>query len=387
MRELEELGAEVWVISADVSNFEEMQDVIAQVQEHFGQLNGIIHAAGFLGDSAIWRKTPERVESVLAPKVKGTLVLDALLKGVELDFFALCSSIAATQPLFGQVAHAGANNFLDAFAHYKTSADGTFVVSINWPVWQESGMEVEGMKQLALAPCQKIAQAQSNPVLHPLLDQCWVEGNEQEIYVSNLSVSKHWVLDEHRLMGKATLPGTAYLELLRAICESHAQSRTIEIQEFYFLTPLVVEEEEEIEVRTLLKKRGDGFEFTIVSHLNSGSESWREHARGKIALIEAQLPEKHAIQEIEASCSGRELILTEQESKLQTSFVEFGSRWNAISKQAKLSSDQGLIFLEMQEAFAVDLNSYKLHPALLDIATGFLTVEYEGAYLPFPTKT
>jgi len=386
VRELEELGAEVWVISADVSNFEEMQDVIAQVQEHFGQLNGIIHAAGFLGDSAIWRKTPEQVESVLAPKVKGTLVLDALLKGVELDFFALCSSIAAIQPLFGQVAHAGANNFLDAFAHYKTSADGTFVVSINWPVWQESGMEVEGTKQLALAPCQKIAQAQSNPVLHPLLDQCWVEGNEQEIYVSNLSVSKHWVLDEHRLMGKATLPGTAYLELLRAACESHAQSRTIEIQEFYFLTPLVVEEEKEIEVRTLLKKRGDGFEFTIVSHLNSGSESWREHARGKIALIEAQLPEKYAIQEIEASCNGRELILTEQESKLQTSFVEFGSRWNAISKQAKLSSDQGLIFLEMQEAFAADLNSYKLHPALLDIATGFLTVEYESAYLPFSYK-
>ncbi|HAG81131.1 MAG TPA: hypothetical protein DCL61_08130, partial [Cyanobacteria bacterium UBA12227] len=386
VQQIEALGAEVLIVSADVSNLEQMRRAIAQVRERFGQLNGVIHAAGILGDSAIARKTALQVESVLAPKVKGALVLDALLNDVELDFLVLCSSGAAIQPLFGQVAYAGANNFLDVFAHYKTSTDGTFAVSINWEGWQESGMGIEGTKRLALALGRTMSQPESKPVLHPLFDRYLVDGNEQEIYISNLSDRKHWVLDEHRLAGKATLPGTAYLELIRAACENHAQNKTIEIRQAYFLTPLVVEDGEEKEVRTILKKRGDRFEFAIVSQLNFESDSWQEHAIGEVAFIEAQPQEKHELQAIKSSCNWQELIITEQDLKLQTSFVEYGSRWNAISKQVKLSNEQGLILLEMPEVFATDLNFYKLHPALLDVATGFLTVQYEGTYLPFCYK-
>ncbi|MHC5731379.1 MAG: hypothetical protein ACYTXY_46295, partial [Nostoc sp.] len=122
-----------------------------------------------------------------------------------------------------------------AFAHYKTNQDGIFTVAINWSAWQEVGMAAYAVKQSAQT--QDIPKPQFQTVNHPLFEQCIVEGREQEIYISKFSVIKHWVLNEHKVMGKATLPGTAYLEMARAAFENHAENRTIEIREVYFLTP------------------------------------------------------------------------------------------------------------------------------------------------------
>ena len=145
--ELEELGAEILVISADVTNSEQMQQEITQAQEQFGQLNGVIHAAGVPGGGVIQRKTPEMAENILAPKVKGTLVLNSILKDNQLDFFVLCSARTGILGGFGQVDYVGANAFLDAFAHHKTHQDGTFTVSIDWSAWQEVGMAAEADQQ------------------------------------------------------------------------------------------------------------------------------------------------------------------------------------------------------------------------------------------------
>ena len=139
---LEEFGAEVQVISADVANLEQMQSAIAQTLEQFGQIHGVIHAAGIAGGGMIQLKTPEIAASVLAPKVKGTLVLDEVLKDINLDFFVLCSSLSSIMGEFGQVDYCAANAFLDGFAHRHASKSGSCTVSINWDAWQEVGMAV-----------------------------------------------------------------------------------------------------------------------------------------------------------------------------------------------------------------------------------------------------
>ena len=79
---------------------------------------------------------------MLAPKVRGTLVLDALVRAgqlPELDFIALFSSIVAVSADYGHSDYAAANTFLDAYA--TSHADGSpYVVAINWWGWQEVGM-------------------------------------------------------------------------------------------------------------------------------------------------------------------------------------------------------------------------------------------------------
>ncbi|MEA5503580.1 amino acid adenylation domain-containing protein [Halotia wernerae UHCC 0503] len=141
LQELEALGAQVIALTADVTNLTEMQQAIAFATKQFGQFNGIIHAAGVLGGGAIQGKTFEEAERILAPKVKGTAILDSLLKNRQLDFFVFCSSLASVIGGFNQVDYVGANAFLDAFAHYKTAE--TFTVAINWDIWQKVGMVVK----------------------------------------------------------------------------------------------------------------------------------------------------------------------------------------------------------------------------------------------------
>ena len=150
LQELEKLGAEVLVVSADVANLSQMQGAIDKVLECFGKINGVIHSVvADSGNGVIQRKTREMAESTFAPKVKGTLVLDSILKDIQLDWFVLCSSIVSIVGDFGLVDYCAANAFLDSFAHYKSNRDSTFTVSINWGAWQEEGQAVEVAKRLA----------------------------------------------------------------------------------------------------------------------------------------------------------------------------------------------------------------------------------------------
>jgi acyl transferase domain-containing protein len=148
IQHLEERGAEVLVCSADAADLAQMQAVIDLAKKRFAGIDGVIHAAGLPDGGMIPLRTRESIETILAPKVKGTLVLDRVLKDETLDFFVMCSSVSAILGLLGQVGYCAANAFQDAFAYYKTHRDGTFTLSINWDFWQEVGMGVETVKQL-----------------------------------------------------------------------------------------------------------------------------------------------------------------------------------------------------------------------------------------------
>jgi acyl transferase domain-containing protein len=151
---LEALGTEVWVAHADVANLDHMREVVTQAEVRFGQINGVIHCAGIPDHAGvIERRSSEETERVLAPKVRGTCVLDHLLQHVALDFFVLCSSLGSVlyKLKCGEVGYCDANDFLDAFAAHKTSRDGTCTVSINWTDWQEVGMAVQARQVRARA--------------------------------------------------------------------------------------------------------------------------------------------------------------------------------------------------------------------------------------------
>ena len=139
---LENLGAEALVVSADVADYKQMQTAIKQATQQFGLIHGIIHTAGIAGGGIIQLKTPELAEKVLAPKLQGTLILDALFKEVQVDFLILCSSLTSVLAGFGQVDYCAANAFLDAFAHRNCSQNSTVTACINWDGWQEVGMAV-----------------------------------------------------------------------------------------------------------------------------------------------------------------------------------------------------------------------------------------------------
>ena len=137
--ELEKLGAEVWVVSADVASVQEMTNLIAQAELRCGQLNGVIHAAGIFGENlfcAIEQIEKTDCEQQFQAKVKGLLVLKQVLKEKKLDFCLLMSSLSSVLGGLGFVAYSAANIFMDAFTYQHNQADPVPWISVNWDIWQ-----------------------------------------------------------------------------------------------------------------------------------------------------------------------------------------------------------------------------------------------------------
>ncbi|HEV2962449.1 MAG TPA: amino acid adenylation domain-containing protein [Candidatus Angelobacter sp.] len=144
LRSLEELNTPVLTARADVCNESEIQAVTTKAMETFGAIHGVIHAAGVFGGGIMQFKTPAEIEAVLAPKVKGTRVLERVFRGIDLDFFAACSSLTTIQGEFAQVGSCSANAFLDAFCLNNNFKSSTRTVAIGWDTWLDAGMPQTG---------------------------------------------------------------------------------------------------------------------------------------------------------------------------------------------------------------------------------------------------
>ena len=148
VEEWEKRGAEVQICDADVSDYTQMKDVILKSEKRFGKINGVIHAAGLIDYAGvIQRRTREMTDELLAAKVKGTLILDSLLKNHDMDFLVLFSSVGNIfyKLKFGQVGYNAGHEFLDVFA-YQEQKQGKFTVTIDWNDWTEVGMAVRSVK-------------------------------------------------------------------------------------------------------------------------------------------------------------------------------------------------------------------------------------------------
>ncbi len=399
VKELEEQGARVSVFSVDVTDYQGMKEVLTRAQEQLGPINGVIHAAGLPGGGVIQLKTKEMADSVLLPKIKGTLVLDTLLRKNPLDFILLCSSINSVVPMLGQVDYFAANAFLDAYAYYKTAKDNVFTVSVNWDSWQEVGMAVEAAKQAGGTTAAPAPHPLTPP--HPLLEEYVPGPAEQRKYTGHLALERNWPLNEHMTTdGKGLLPGTTYLEMARAAWENYAGDGPLEITSASFIIPMMVAKNDEREVYLVLKNQGDHCQFQVESALinESGEKDFHQrHVIGEIKALEQSEPRTHDLEEIKARCNVREFTLdektaaeikkVEENKEKPQGLLVFGSRWKT-TKWTKYGKNEGLTMFELPEEYVDELAQYKLHPALLDTSTGFLFGYASGgkAYIPFAYK-
>ena len=143
---------------------------------------------------------------VLTPKVKGTLVLDDVLKNLSLDFFILFSSVTAFLGEAGQIDYCSANAFVDSFAIYRNLRRKELTLSINWGKWESIGMAVKYASETYI---------KDNLIR---LSENTAESIE-EIYQFDLDPSKDWIIKEHKLLGIPTLVGTSYLNMLYNIAK------------------------------------------------------------------------------------------------------------------------------------------------------------------------
>jgi acyl transferase domain-containing protein/acyl carrier protein len=149
IRELEESGASVHLVSADVADEKQMRDFLDEFHaEGWPPIGGVVHAAGVLQDGLLLQLDAAAMSTVLRPKMVGGWLLHRLLRDAPLDFFVVFSSAGSLIGQPGQGNYAAANAFLDALAHHRR-AQGLPALSINWGAWAKLGFaETEGGRSL-----------------------------------------------------------------------------------------------------------------------------------------------------------------------------------------------------------------------------------------------
>ena len=167
IRSMEQIGAQVMVAQGDVSQREQVAQVLGEATQMMPPLRGIIHAAGTLDDGILAQQTWERFENVMRPKIDGAWNLHELTRDLPLDFFVLFGAGAAVLGSPGQINYSAANAYLGALTHYR-HAHGLPALCIDWGAWSDVGMAANMKPQLVANGLGVIAPAQGQQILERL---------------------------------------------------------------------------------------------------------------------------------------------------------------------------------------------------------------------------
>lgn len=115
LRALEDQGAEVLAVSADVCHLESMSSALTLTRRRLGNVRGVIHAAGLLSEALCGSQTLDEARDAMAPEVLGARVLDELLHREKLDFFVMLGNATRFAPRAGTYARLASAEFSDAF--------------------------------------------------------------------------------------------------------------------------------------------------------------------------------------------------------------------------------------------------------------------------------
>jgi thioesterase domain-containing protein/acyl carrier protein len=344
----------------------------------------VFHAAGVVRDSLIQIKTQSEIEDVFTPKVYGTMVLDELFEKEPLDFLLLYSSTSTIIAPMGQIDYVAANAFLNAYAQNQSTRKNRHTVAVNWGVWSEVGMAAEAATKMGFGPQSSDLNSPAIETKHSLFERRMTvieKEHRTHVLTTHFSPQAHWLLDQHRTAdGQALLPGTAYIELVRAALDECGEGGPFIIRDLFFLRALFVADGTSKNARIKLRTTQEGYQFQMQSEcrFEDGTTGWERHAQARVLLTHLPQTKEIDLEQISSRCgvkiedNNSTTLRSNQEDHLQ-----FGPRWQVL-RQIGYGDNEAFACLSLADEFCGDLEEYRLHPALLDLATGYAMELIEG---------
>ena len=114
-------GCKIIHVTGDVSDLKSISEAMKKIESYAkqGAVRGVFHGAGVLDGKLLMNLEESQLDSVLKPKVIGTMNLHIVTKKYDLDYFVVPSSINSLIGSPGQSSYGAANSFLDTFMEWR----------------------------------------------------------------------------------------------------------------------------------------------------------------------------------------------------------------------------------------------------------------------------
>ena len=308
VEELRGLGATAEYRTCEMADPTAVRDLVAEVQNSYGRIDGCIHGAGVEESRLIQDKDEAAFHRVFDGKALGGLTL---VEGIGPDaWFLSMGSVAGRFGNAGQVDYSAANEAMAQICLSRPKA-----IHVDWTAWGGVGMAVRGGMQnlleargVELLPAlvgaslavDLIAAGVEGEVIvagrlgelvpspsHPLLDSVEHEGDTLVARYTLDQERDPWILD-HAIDKVPVLPGVMGLELMAAAASlARPGLRYVGVEDVVFEKPVKLYRGEPCELEMRARPTPDGrVECVLLSEriTRGGKQLRNQHFRATVLL-------------------------------------------------------------------------------------------------------
>lgn len=237
----------------------------------------------------------------------------------------------------------------------------------------------------------KASRFKGTVALHPLLHRNTSDLEHQSY--SSTFYGDEFFLKDHQIHGQKTLPGVAYLEMVRAAVDKavapYDGAKAMEFNNVVWTYPIVVSQATEVTVILYVDTDQSGLQFEIYS----GQESEMLHCQGQIRLLEKSSSIKLDLDLIKEEVQEGTL----ESNSIYAAYAKLGINYGPSHRGIKtIYQGEGelLAQLELPEGAEQGWDNFVLHPSILDSAVqsaiGFLediSQTLESPQLPYALES
>lgn len=391
------------------SNERELSDKLAVARalvenslDENGELANNPNSAVFYSShSIVSEKKTQREAGEITDKEKKALTQHA--KGAMEAWLADAANTAANAASNSETTQANTVHLSTVASHYVNGAD------VDWSnVYQGEKRQrlaiptypFERVRLWAEPKITKIADFTSR--LHPLVDRQVAQADNSWTYESLFSAENHWVLSDHKIKNTCVVPGTTYLEMARFAISHALGLDSLELQNIFFLQPMVVEENEQRVVRVVVTKQTSaqtennqnekslqGASFIIESRDSTSEDDadWQQHVEGKASTLTQSAGAAPNLEAIKKQLPDFE---EHHNPEMDTGVFQFGPHWNSVRSawtHGERFDKEALAKLSLPQELQGELDSFLIHPSVLDNAMNLTSQNSGHTFLPFMYKS
>ncbi|MCE3199530.1 type I polyketide synthase [Paenibacillus sonchi] len=147
--ELQEQGAQVYLYQVQVSDEKRMNGLFTSIEHTHGKIQGVIYSAGTVVSdffhNSISGITREMCEAEFEAKIRGLIILERIIRGKEIEYCMVNSSISTILGGIGLAAYTAANQFMDSFVQMMNQQQNrTRWMAVDWDAWNFSASDKAG---------------------------------------------------------------------------------------------------------------------------------------------------------------------------------------------------------------------------------------------------